>query len=106
MDMLPTFAKLAGASVPPSSVDGIDIWGMLTGEKPFLSRDPLLFFDRFDLQCVRWGPWKLHLARYNSYAWTADPPEGHFNLPLPTPELSGVDDDPAKITIELRRRRK
>ena len=82
MDMLPTFAKLAGASVPPSSVDGVDIWGMLTGEKPFLSRDPFLFFDRFDLQCVRWGPWKLHLSRYNSYAWTADPPEGRVNLPL------------------------
>ena len=75
MDMLPTFAHLAGATVPTSTVDGVDIWDILTGEKLFIERDPLLFFDRWDVQCVRWGPWKLHLSRYNSYAWTVDPPE-------------------------------
>jgi arylsulfatase A-like enzyme len=96
MDLLPTFARLAGATVPASTVDGVDIWDMLTGEKPFIERDPLLFFDRWDVQCVRWGPWKLHLARYNSYAWTVDPPGGRMNLPLRRPELYHVDDDPTE----------
>jgi len=96
MDLLPTFANLAGASVPASTVDGIDIWPMLSGEKEYMSRDPLLFFDNWNVQCVRWGPWKLHLARYNSYAWTVDPPEGRWNLPLPRPELYQVDADPTE----------
>ena len=42
MDMLPTFANLAGASVSASSLDGIDISPMLTGEKQYMGRDPLL----------------------------------------------------------------
>ena len=96
MDMLPTFARLAGASVPASSLDGIDIWPMLSGEKPFMGRDRLLFFDNWNVQCVRWGPWKLHLARYNSFAWTEDPPGGRWNLPLPRPELYHIDDDPTE----------
>ena len=96
MDMLPTFAHLAGATVPSSTVDGVDIWDMLTGEKLFIERDPLLFFDRWDVQCVRWGPWKLHLSRYNSYAWTVDPPGGRMNLPLRKPELYHVDNDPTE----------
>lgn len=96
MDMLPTFARLAGANVPASTVDGVDIWDMLTGEKLFIERDPLLFFDRWDVQCVRWGPWKLHLSRYNTYAWTVDPPGGRMNLPLRKPELYHVDNDPTE----------
>ena len=42
------------------------------------------------------GARKLHLSRYNSYAWTADPPEGRRNLPLRSPELYHVDDDPTE----------
>lgn len=114
MDLMPTFARLAGASVPASTVDGIDIWEMLTGEKAYLDRDPLLFFDRWDIQCVRWGPWKLHLSRYNSHAWTVDPPGGRFNLPLRKPELYHIDDDPtesydrapqqAKLVADLKKK--
>lgn len=96
MDLLPTIARLAGATVPPGSVDGVDIWTMLTGNVAFIERDPLLFFDNWNIQCVRWGPWKLHLARYNSYAWTVDPPGGRMNLPLSHPELYHIDEDPAE----------
>jgi arylsulfatase len=96
MDFLPTLARLTGSPVSGASVDGIDIWPMLTGDQPFMSRDPLLFFDSWELQCVRWGPWKLHLSRYNSFAWTQDPAGGRYNLPLPSPELYNVDEDPGE----------
>ena len=43
-----------------------------------------------------WGPWKLHVARHNSVAWTVDPPVGRHNLPLPQPELYHIDNDPAE----------
>ena len=92
MDLLPTFARLAAAAWA-GVVDGVDIWPMLTGQVMYIERDPLLFFDVWNLQCVRWGPWKLHLSRYNSYAWTVDPPGGRVNLPLAHPELYNVDED-------------
>lgn len=95
MDLLPTIAGLCGANLPVKA-DGLDIWPMLTGDRPFVDRDQLLFFDNWQLQCVRWGPWKLHFARYNSFAWTADPPGGRMNLPLPKPELYQVDEDPGE----------
>jgi len=69
---------------------------MLNGDQFFVERDPLLFFDNWQIQCVRWGPWKLHLARYNSYAWTPDPPDGRWNLPLVHPELYHIDNDPGE----------
>lgn len=96
MDLLPTIAGLCGASVPASSVDGVDLWPAITGEKPYIDREALLFFDTWQIQCVRWGPWKLHVARYNSYAWTQDPPGGRWNLPLPSPELYNIEDDPSE----------
>ena len=96
MDLLPTIARITGSPAPADSVDGVDIWPMLTGEQPYIDREALLFFDTWHLQCVRWGPWKLHVARYNSYAWTQDPPGGRFNLPLPRPELYHIDNDPAE----------
>jgi arylsulfatase A-like enzyme len=95
MDLLPTIAGLCGASLPVK-VDGVDIFPTLTGDKPYAERDILLFFDGWQLQCARWGPWKLHFARYNSFAWTADPAGGRFNLPLRNPELYNVDEDPGE----------
>src|SRR5207253_1115861 len=41
MDLLPTIARLAGAS-SPDAVDGVDIWPELTGDRPFMERDLLL----------------------------------------------------------------
>jgi arylsulfatase len=96
MDLLPTIAKLAGSPVPSESVDGVDLWPMLSGEKPYVDREAMLFFDAWQLQCVRWGPWKLHLSRYNSFAWTLDPVGGRQNLPLPQPELYNIDADPGE----------
>jgi arylsulfatase A len=95
IDLLPTLAGIFGGDVP-ANVDGVDIWPMLTGKQPFIDRDILLFFDGLQLQCAHWGPWKLHVARYNSYAWTLEPLNGRVNLPLPRPELYNVDDDPAE----------
>jgi arylsulfatase len=95
IDLLPTIVGLCGANLLVK-VDGVDIMPMLTGDKPYLERDVVLFFDSWQLQCARWGPWKLHFARYNSYAWTPDPPGGRFNLPLRHPELYNVDDDPTE----------
>ena len=95
MDLFPTFAKLAGATVMPDApLDGVDIMPMMTGDADAVDRDPFFYFDDCNLQCVRQGRWKLHVARYNTPPWIPQPPEGRINLPLMNPELYDVVADP------------
>lgn len=94
MDMLPTLARLCEVPLPENPVDGIDIWPLLSGQKQQLEREALLYFDNVHLQCARWGRWKLHVARYNSVAYSPAPPGGRLNLPLKSPELYDLVNDP------------
>src|SRR5690606_1444747 len=58
-----TFAKRAGASVPDDrKIDGVDIWPVLVGDPPKPPRDNFYYFRGLQLQAVRSGPRKLHLA--------------------------------------------
>jgi arylsulfatase len=94
MDLMPTLAHLAGAKLPPKPLDGINIWPLLGGGETSIPRDVLLYFDSWNVQCARFNQWKLHMARYNSFPWVEEPPEGRINLPLSRPELYNVEDDP------------
>ena len=94
LDILPTLARVAGAPLPGLPVDGVDIWPLLTGERQDVDRGPFLYFSDWHVQCARAGPWKLHVARYNSPPWTPDPPGGRVNLALAKPELYNLDLDP------------
>lgn len=62
IDLLPTFAALAGTR-PPADVDGIDISTVLDGGSLDAER-PLYFFSNWSLNAVRLGRWKLHLDRF------------------------------------------
>jgi len=94
LDVTPTVARLAEAGSPPNPLDGIDIWPLLSGQKDQIEREALLYFDNVHLQCARWGRWKLHVARYNSVAYSPAPPGGRANLPLRQPELYDLVEDP------------
>ena len=94
MDVLPTVTRLCGASMPQNPVDGIDIWPLMSGKAAQLEREALLYFDNLHLQCARPGKWKLHLARYNSMAFSPPPARGRLNLPLASPELYDLVNDP------------
>jgi len=63
MDLLPTFAGLAGAKVPTDRIiDGRDIWPLLAGKKGAKSPHEAFYYYQMDqLQAVRSGKWKLHL---------------------------------------------
>lgn len=63
MDLLPTFANLAGAKMPSDRViDGKDVWSVLTGKDK--SPHEAFFYHRANnLQAVRSGKWKLHLNK-------------------------------------------
>jgi arylsulfatase len=94
MDILPTLARVAGAPLPETVLDGVDLWPVLSGERPEVEREMFLYFDGWNLQCARWGRWKLHVARNNTPAWVPIPPGGQVNLPLPSPELYDLESDP------------
>ncbi len=97
IDILPTVAHLTGATPPKAFLDGIDIWSHVTGGKVVSQRlEPLLYFDDWNLQCARWGKWKLHFSRYNTFNYSPAPAGGRVNLALANPELYDLETDPAE----------
>ena len=72
MDILPTFATLAGATLPSSLVlDGQSFHHVLLGEEPQDEDDQPVFFYRGNLlYAVRWTQYKAHF-----WTWTTPPEE-------------------------------
>lgn len=63
MDVLPTFVRLAGGRLPAMAIDGRDVWPLLAGEPDARSpHEAFFYYNGEQLQAVRSGPWKLHLA--------------------------------------------
>lgn len=64
MDLLPTFAGLAGAPLPEKKIDGRDmapIWLGDGGEASPYDETGFFYYHAEQLQAVRSGPWKLYL---------------------------------------------
>ncbi len=60
IDLLPTFARLAGAALPERVIDGRDIWPILSRQSGAKSPHEAFYYYQMDqLQAVRSGPWKL-----------------------------------------------
>ena len=63
LDVLPTFVKLAGGSVPADRrIDGADIWPLLSGATKESPREAHYYFNGNRLEAVRSGPWKLAIV--------------------------------------------
>ena len=76
MDLLPTFAKLAGAKAPDDrAIDGKDIWPLMAGEDDAKSPcEAFYYYAYLRLLAVRSGKWKLVLprpARPPGTSWSA-----------------------------------
>ena len=72
MDLLPTFAKLAGAKLPTDrTIDGKDISAVLRGEEKS-PHDRFFYHGGNTLRAVRSGQWKLH--------WNSKKPTQLYNL--------------------------
>ena len=62
MDLLPTFAKLAGAQIPTDRViDGKDVWPTLISQAG-TPHEAFFYHRGNDLTAVRCGKWKLHTS--------------------------------------------
>jgi len=87
MDWLPTFAALSGGTAPADrKIDGIDLSPLLLGKADtFKPRDTFFYYHGFNLQAVRSGPWKLHLAKSELYNLESDIGEAR-NIAAQNPE--------------------
>ena len=63
LDILPTFARLAGAELPTDRViDGRDVWPLLSGQPGAKTpHEVFYYYWNNGLEAVESGPWKLHL---------------------------------------------
>lgn len=102
MDLFPTIAGLAGAELPGDRIiDGYDIWPFLSGEEDAGSpyhNNPFYFYLNDNLQAVRLGPWKLHVA--HDYLGVGEAGQGGEVGEYETGEIErslfNVEDDPGE----------
>ncbi len=116
IDLLPTVAKLTGASLPSDRViDGVDVSDIFLGKQAELDR-PFFFYQHQALRAVRQGKWKLHLPhskldRLNEgKTWQSHVPEQDrdyieeltlYNLDTDISETTNVADDHPKVVERL-----
>jgi arylsulfatase A-like enzyme len=62
MDILPTLAHYCGAQLPQDRIiDGHNVSGILEGNMLQSPTEVFYFYQKQQLQAVRWGKWKYHL---------------------------------------------
>jgi arylsulfatase A-like enzyme len=92
IDVLPTVAKLVGATLPEHPIDGLDIGPLLRGEAGAKSpHEALYFYYGAELHAVRMGKWKLHFP--HGYRTLNGRKGGTGGMP--------VEYDPARIGLSL-----
>ncbi|MBP3959015.1 sulfatase-like hydrolase/transferase [Gemmata sp. G18] len=100
IDVLPTVAKIIGADLPKTKIDGKDIGALLRGEPNAKSPQEVYFhyYNANELQAVRSGKWKLILP--HTYRTMAGQPQGKDGTPgkykqvkIEVPELYDLDAD-------------
>ncbi|MEL6109787.1 MAG: PVC-type heme-binding CxxCH protein, partial [Planctomycetota bacterium] len=85
MDLLPTFARLAGAALPSKTIDGKDIAPLVFGHDGATSPHKAFFYyQQQQLQAVRSGRWKLFLPvksnRHPHFARDGEPSDLLFDV--------------------------
>lgn len=82
IDILPTFAELAGADLPKRRIDGVSIVPLLHGNSEANPRSDFWLYYGQTLTGVREGKWKLQLP-HKSQTYEGFTP-GHDGIPGPT----------------------
>jgi len=105
IDVLPTLVRLAGGEVPRDrTIDGKDIWPLLSGQTKTSPHDALFYFNDLNLEAVRSGSWKLAIGP----AKGAGKPVKHtgprlYNLDTDIGELTDVAAQHPDVVIRLQK---
>ena len=110
IDLFPTIARLAGASLPAHAIDGKDIWPILRGDAGARSPHDALYFyyNTNELQAVRSGKWKL-VFPHTYRTLGPEPAMAHDGIPVKYRsaqsglELYDLERDPGERTDVARR---
>jgi arylsulfatase A-like enzyme len=89
LDVLPTFAHLAGATLPADRViDGRDQADLISGRTGVSARDTFFYYVQDNLHAVRKGKWKLALpGRKAFFDYAPD------DVPVTSPQLYDLEKD-------------
>ena len=80
IDILPTIAGLIDAQLPDHTIDGKDIWPLISGKDDATSpHEAYYFYYGQQLQAIRSGQWKLHFP--HKYRTMAGRPGGTGGIP-------------------------
>jgi len=105
LDLLPTAARLIGSELPQKTIDGLDVWGVLTGSAAS-PREAFYYYSGDELHAVRSGQWKLHVP--HDYISVAGPPgkggkpANYGNLSPLSIEQSGIRGIASRHGYEVR----
>ncbi|QDU36931.1 Arylsulfatase [Maioricimonas rarisocia] len=104
MDLLPTFARLAGGTVPADrTIDGQDIWSLLSGQPGTKTpHEAFFYYWMGTLECVRSGPWKLRVALKRRKSQEPFSPQ-LFNLSEDIGEATDVAADHPEVVARLQK---
>jgi arylsulfatase len=102
IDLLPTIAALTDAPLPEKTIDGKNVWPLLTGETDESPQEAYFFYYKVnELHGVRYNKWKLYFP-HNYRTMTGQVP-GRDGLPgtykyidLAEIELYDVSSDPSE----------
>lgn len=108
IDILPTAVALAGGTVPATPViDGRDISPLLSGTSTQSPREAHFYFNNYELQAVRRGPWKLAITSQpdafgNGVATDAMVNPRLYNLSTEIGEITNVAASNPEIVASLQ----
>lgn len=92
LDLLPTFAALAGTEPPSDRVlDGYDLTAMMFDGQP-TPRENLFYYSNRELHAVRSGPFKAHLFTHGRWGGPGPKERQRHDPPL----LYNLEQDPSE----------
>lgn len=99
MDIMPTFTRLAGATVPADRViDGHDIRDLIHGVSSAKSpTKAFYFYIRESFRAVRVGKWKLHVPHKPDEFWQRFYRDGDY-IEISEPVLYDLETDVGETT--------
>ena len=103
VDFLPTFAKLAGADLPDYTIDGVDVWDIVTCQPDATNSHvyyPVSTGRTFDGVVSGDGKWKLHLPHdYRTLVEAGNDGEpGRYEIAHIELSLFDMENDPYETT--------
>lgn len=102
IDLLPTFAEIAEAPLPPRKIDGVSILSLIEGDEEANPRESFVYYyNRNDLEAVTDGEFKLvfphKYVTYGAYAPGNDGKPGNLaTVELRASELYDLRRDPGE----------